>query len=334
MENEGSNRQKDFSADRFRVVYLFAGARGKGSLAYYLRQEAKLRKQGVTVMEQDMLRSVKSRNFLKESGRRRMLSLLRAGKFDWLVACPPGSSFSRARWANNQGPRPLRSATHPRGFKNLWGSRARQLRKENALMDFTLDCLHAQVKAGNGFLMKHPEDLGKRREGGTPGSIWRWEQMKDLAQHPRVKWGAFLESDFGTPYPKPTRLIGTLVDLERIAHVGPPAFDTEGLYEGPLPRRQNRNSETLIGREGRGFKTATPAAAWPDRLCKTLATLMWDDFLSTSTAPVKDLAEGSGGVDDSCRQGRRQITAEEIGKLKKGEIVDGIYVGRTPGGQR
>jgi hypothetical protein len=51
-----------------------------------------------------------------------------SGGVDALLVTPPCSTFSRASWANDEGPIPLRSSRCPRGF--TWNSKARRQKAE------------------------------------------------------------------------------------------------------------------------------------------------------------------------------------------------------------
>ena len=79
------------------------------------------------------------------------------------------------------------------------------------------------------------------------------------------------QSDFGTPYQKPTRLLGRLPGLEDHIYEGWPSFDEGSHYLGPLPKFTG-TATRLIGRTGSGFRTAD-TAAWPEKLCDLLAKL-------------------------------------------------------------
>ncbi len=59
------------------------------------------------------------------------------GAFDFVLTTPPCASHSRAPWANEHGPHPIRSSAFPRGFP--WLSRADTIKAEfyNSLTDFS-----------------------------------------------------------------------------------------------------------------------------------------------------------------------------------------------------
>jgi hypothetical protein len=76
-------------------------------------------------------------------------------------------------------------------------------------------------------IMEHPEDLGAVSSGHHPGSAWQFTNVKELLKINQVKWGALAQSQFGTPCPKPTRLLGRLMGIEKLFCEGPPTIDAK-----------------------------------------------------------------------------------------------------------
>ena len=88
-----------------------------------------------------------------------------------------------------------------------------QARSANILVDFTAKALAEQLLNVPGLvILEHPEDLGKAGKD-VPGSIWQFESIRELASQSSVVTGAIRQSDFGTAYQKPTRLLGRLPGL-------------------------------------------------------------------------------------------------------------------------
>ena len=75
----------------------------------------------VRMQELDVLQGGHMHNMLKDMRRKRLLQKVSAGNYDVIVTTPPCSSFSRARFANKDGPRPARNQEQPRGFPCLQG---------------------------------------------------------------------------------------------------------------------------------------------------------------------------------------------------------------------
>ena len=88
------------------------------------------------------------------------------------------------------------------------------------------------------ILLEHPEDLGRAKSGGEPGSIWRWKSLKDLAARPGVTWGALAQLSLGAASVKPTRLLTNIPKVINWLNLGPPVFGGTGKYMGPLPFTQ------------------------------------------------------------------------------------------------
>ena len=141
----------------------------------------------------------------------------------------------------------------------------------NDLVDFTAKALSEQLKNTPGLsILEHPEDLG-RAGVDIPGSMWQFEAVRGLMSQAGVVTGALRQSDFGTSYQKPTRLLGRLPGLEDHLYAGWPTFEEDESYTGPLPKFTG-TATRLIGRQGAGFRT-TETAAWPEKLCDLLANL-------------------------------------------------------------
>ena len=118
--------------------------------------------------------------------------------------------------------------------------------------------------------------------------------------------------DFGTPSPKPTRLLLKLPGpLHPEMYEGMPTFDAAGFYSGPLPRKQG---EALIGMEQGQFKTAA-AAAWPPKLCDWVARQFLTSFQQNSDSGK------SQGEDEPRKKQRRDLDGEvqHPSKRRRGE---------------
>ena len=273
----------------------------------------------------------------------------------YVVASPPGSTFSRARCAEGAGPRPLRSRRYPRGLPWLGSAAKKSVYEANLLVEFSEAALRTQVERGGAILLEHPEDLGRvRQKGGFahPASIWQWPIIRSLTLLPEVRWGALYQSDFGTNYKKPTRLLSNLEGIEEILSIGDPKLTADGDYKGPLQPRTNMQAKLRGATSSGDFRTAS-TAAWPAELCKTLSGLMVQRFTRTPglRQPEIDKFPSVGGgrlaeippivvpktpAEDEGRSAtRRKISSEELDLVRAGraEELDGIYVGRvTPKG--
>ena len=227
----------------------------------------------VEVHEVDIQRS-KKMDLTSPKVQKKILQSIDLGIYDAVILTPPCSTFSRAVWANERGPYPLRSFFCPRGF--AWNAKARKEKAEvgNILGDFSFEALRRQLRHPRLFaVMEQPENLGRvkrpRVAGHWPGSMWQFHQHEALLQQfPELQTLALAQVDFGAPYVKPTRLlIRTGGPVHKEMYAGLPKFDSEGWYLGPLPRKAGA---PLIGHDGENFATSA-SAAWPPQLCAWVA---------------------------------------------------------------
>jgi hypothetical protein len=131
---------------------------------------------------------------------------------------------------------------------------------------------------------------------------------------PAVCTGALRQSDWGMSFRKPTRLLARLPGVENILSTGWPTFDADYVYTGPLAPALGP-STTLIGKVKGGFRT-TASAAWPPLLCERLAALVFQAFVSPSSA--RPLAKGG----DEGKEEERPIEVEIKDDIKERGDVD------------
>ena len=265
------------------MLYLFAGQKRKNSVAWHVRKLAKQFHAVVEVIELDLRHSRKV-DFTQPGVQKKWLQLIDSGAVDALVVTPPCSTFSRAPWANEEGPFPLRSSQCLRGFTWNTGQRRHKAELGNILGDFAFEAMKRQlVQEDKVAFMEQPEDLGRTKKdrvpGHSPGSMWQFPQHEELLQLAGVTSAAFAQLDFGSDSVKPTRfLMRTQGEPHPAMYPGLPQFDAEGWYVGPLPRRQGI---PLIGRQGGLFRTSA-AAAWPPKLCEWVAQQIMTSFKRNS----------------------------------------------------
>ena len=298
------------------MLYVFAGLKRKNSVADYLRKKAAKFHVQVEIHEVDIQRS-RRMDLTSPKVQKRHLQAIDSGVYDAVILTPPCSTFSRAVWANDRGPYPLRSFFCPRGF--AWNSKSRKEKAEvgNILGDFSYEALRRQLRHPRKFAaMEQPENLGrvkKRRiPGHWPASMWQFPQHQELLQEfPELRTVALAQVDFGAEYVKPTRLLmRTASPLHEEMYPGLPQFDGDGWYLGPLPQK---TGEQLIGHDGTNFKTAA-SAAWPPLLCRWVA----DSILLT----FENSGQGEGE-----KQSNKKSEVEEMAVKKQPEedIVDPTF---------
>ena len=95
-----------------RALYLFAGPHRRSAIGKLLVQR------GWIVHEIDILRQ-KSQDLSRLPLQTALLSEIKAGFYKAVISSPPCDTFSRAKFANFNGPRPTRTAGMLRGMKGL-----------------------------------------------------------------------------------------------------------------------------------------------------------------------------------------------------------------------
>ena len=254
------------------------------------------------------IQSDRRSDFTIPAVQKKWLQLIAQGIYYAVIVTPPCSTFSRAVWANDLGPFPLRSSTYPRGFPWNRADRFHKAEFGTILADFSFEALKRQFACGRRIgLMEQPEDLGRtnyeRIPGHQPASMWQFWQFRQLLELPNVQTVVFAQSDFGTESPKPTRfLLRIFAPLHAAMHTGLPQFDEHGWYLGPLPRQSG--GAPLIGKSKGVFRTAQ-SAAWPPQLCKWTAEAILTSFLQEW--------EGGGEINSTPTSRKRRCDEDPAG---------------------
>ena len=263
------------------ALYLFAGPRRKSTIG------ALLRKSGWNVTDVDILRGGKAHDLTLQAVQKTYLDEIRGRKYDLLLLSPPCDSFTRVKFANPWGPRPLRSKEFPHGFDYLSAPEKHTVQLADILVEFSFTAMMTHLESPSSMMvLEFPEDLGVVKSGqwaGTlPASIFHLPGFTDIVRHDGVTTGAILQSDFGMPYPKPTRLILRLHgESIRNFYEGVPRFAADGSYLGPAPRTSTGFGLAKTSKY-EGFKT-TGTAAWPEQLCEELVRAANIGFLKYGT---------------------------------------------------
>ena len=150
------------------------------------------------------------------------------------------ASWSHVRFAPG-GPSPVRNLAQPYGFPWLEGKQLLEAQRENDIIHFIIRvclALHAGLAV---YLIAHPEDLGRTRDGHNSASIWRLPAVLDFFAVTGAATAAFHQCDpeltgvCATDHPKPTRFVGTCSGLRAAAYTGWAVFSKCNEYRGPLP---------------------------------------------------------------------------------------------------
>ena len=153
------------------MLYLFAGRKRRADVKHFRAKHAKPYNIELVMIELDILRSRKHDLSMMQR-KAYYLKKARAGGYHSILTSPPCGTFSRARWANNAGPKPLRLRNCPRGFPWLTGPQKQSVELHNSFVDFSANMLEAHLNQSPDAMgtMEHPEDLGAVRTGAHPGS--------------------------------------------------------------------------------------------------------------------------------------------------------------------
>ena len=136
-----------------------------------------------------------------------------------------------------------------------------------------------------------------------------------LLEQQDVQTVVFAQSAFGTDSPKPTRfLMRIFAPLHPAMYSGPPQFDAQGWYAGPLPRQPG--GAPLIGKDNGVFRTAQ-SAAWPPALCKWTAEAILTSFSQECTG-------GGEFFDNAEVQKKRKAAENEEPEGKRRKIQQGV----------
>ena len=120
-KDTATNNASGVKLNTLRVLYLFAGRKRKNDIQAHLIYYAKLRGLELVVKEVDLLIHGEDDNILDDKVWQTILKDLERGEYDAQILSPPCNEFSRAKWANNQGPQPTRSRQYQRGYPWLRG---------------------------------------------------------------------------------------------------------------------------------------------------------------------------------------------------------------------
>ena len=104
----------------FSVLYFFAGALRKGDVRHWLSVACARQHLKLDMHEFDLLRPGSDSDLSLIAVQEAWM--LRLQEFNAVVITPPCASYSRAQYANSNGPRPVRSAAYPLGFPWLSGA--------------------------------------------------------------------------------------------------------------------------------------------------------------------------------------------------------------------
>ena len=144
----------------------------------------------------DILRGGDDHDLLNLDRREALLSQIRRGDFDVVMAAPPCSTFSRALFSDLEYPMPLRDFFHPKGLPGLSPTEKKKVADNDLLVNFAIMAMHGAALAGRFGWLELPEDLGRCKHG-VPASLWQLQPAKDLANFGYVR-GALYQCEWSS----------------------------------------------------------------------------------------------------------------------------------------
>ena len=260
-------------------------------------------------------------DLLDEESQQELLNRIKNGYYAAVILSPPCASWSRAPWANNWGPRPLRTALYPWGMPWLEGPKLAKVAASNNMIRFCVVVIQTALDHPPiVFLLEHPENLGSvsSRPSPTvrPASIWELQEVQSLCQS-GVFTVAFYQRKFGAKSRKPTRLLSNIPALRTIGFNQWPKLDKLGRYIGPLPPHCSCgfSHQGIIKRSASDAFATTQAAAYPEQMDLAIAWALWD-FLVSPAAPS---SSPLGGVPALQKEQQCQVPALQDKKTPKAE---------------
>ena len=255
------------------MLYLFAGRARPSDVREHLQNLCKANSIQLEMVECDILRGAEF-DLSKQEVWDSIFAQASAASFDAILFSPPCGAFSRARFhfAGNNGPRPLRTRAHLRGFPWLRNSDLHAVALANFFTDKCIELAGLQASIGKYFIFEHPEQLGLLPSGDIPGSVWDFPSMRSLVETCGAVTWPLHQCFFGADSAKPTRLASNLPAALQHGQCWP-VLATDGSCLGPLLRCPHDHGKPLLGRENNEWRTSA-AAAYPPLFCDFLARML------------------------------------------------------------
>ena len=279
-----------------RVLYLFSGVSRRASIAESLKDLCTKDGFGLEFHDVDIHVGGSAHDLLASDVQETYMANIHAGEYDVVILSPPCGSWSRANWANNDGPPPCRDRQSPWGFADNSAGQRGRAERGNEFVHFSIRAIQtAALARAQGHqvrcLLEHPEDLGRvGRQSfhqGVPASIWQLPDLRSAFGDAKAVSVAGWQCQFpGVDYSKPTRLFSDIPGIEGFGRVGWPIMDANDNSRGPLPRYCGHSHGTAtIGRNADGGYNVSPTAAYPEPMCRWLAARIYDDWKSRAGLP-------------------------------------------------
>ena len=192
-----------------------------------------------------------------------VLHWIRSGKVRAGHLGTPCNSFSRAR-DRPGGPPRLRSDEHPMGLPGLADHLYRKIHEGNVLMRFSCAVLRLAISFGLPFTMENPHR----------SRLWICPPVLQILRRRVTVWREVHFCAFGTPWKKPTRILGVHLSLDLLDWC-----KCVGSKRG-VCKFSGTSHIPLAGQDSSGRWMTKVAEPYPRQLTKLMATAFANEELS------------------------------------------------------
>ena len=259
------------------LVHFFSGYRREGDLHQVIEQKAQADGSHIFTISVDLCMQRLTGDLATSKALTWWKSRIRAGQVVGAGGGPPCETYTVARMATG-GPKPLRSAEHPRGMPGLSVREWQQVLIGDRLLRFLLEVLVLLAIMGYCGFIEHPQFPIWRREGDVT-SIWVLDVVRYLKHLQCVTVVSFDQRVCGADSPKPTTLL--LVRL--------PSVRCQLLARGEMGRCNHGRGahEALIGKRADGSYNTARAKVYPTGLNELLGCAMYHFAASMITSEIE-----------------------------------------------
>ena len=241
-------------------AHFFSGFRRQEDLHQIIEQLSVEDGSQIMVIPIDLCMQKKDGSLATDSATTWWLQRVRSGQLLGAGGGPPCESYTAARF-QGEGPRPLRTGTHPCGLPALNRHEWAQVRIGSRLVYFIFEIILELAAAGGCGFIEHPQwPLWAIKH--DPASIWSSKQARWIKTLACCSVVSFDQCIVGAPAKKPTTLL--LLRLDSLRH----ELLCTG-HAGRCPHRAGAH-EKLQGRTDQGvFRTAV-GKVYPPGLNKAI----------------------------------------------------------------
>ena len=231
-------------------VHFFSGFRRPHDLHAVIESTQLEGTSQLLVISVDMCMQKKDGNLATDTATNWWINRVRAGQVVGAGGGPPCETYTAARFLPD-GPRPLRTGTHPDGLPALTAKEWAQLRVGSRLVFFIFEVLLELAKYGGCGFAEHPQwPLWARKF--DPASIWSSYQARLCRTLNCFSAVSFDQCVVGSPAKKPTTIL--LLRLDSFRHEilqtgsGGRCNHPRGAHEQLQGRNEQREFRTAVGK--------------------------------------------------------------------------------------